>query len=737
MDGSIVKANGSAMRHLGLTYDELTGRYLADFESETIDEAGNPMPLTDYPVFRCLHSGRPEGPDTVGVRRRDGKVAWGIFTAIPLHRPDGQQDGSLVTFLDITERKDFEEALRESEERFRFAQASASAGTFDWDASDCLIWSDSAYELFGVEPGTALTSESWLAAIHAEDRERIRSEMRAIGAARQAEFRMEYRTEHPAAGLRWIATLGRCLYDADGHVARVAGIHLDITQLKNAQLALARSEERYRRLADHGAMGIWEVARDTGETVFANPALCRMLEVTPEELKGVDFRSFFSPESLKVLDRELARRSRGEASTYEVELIGKKGGRRRVMISGAPAIDPYTKLETLIGTFTDITDQKAAEDALRHAQKLDAVGRLASGVAHDFNNLLTAIFGFTSLARRTLSPNHPATKALDRVDEAARQASGVSKALLTFTRQDQSEKKPVRLCDVVEESARLLRRTLPSDIELRTIPPRSPVWVLADRTQLLQVVMNLAINARDAMPDGGRLTISVDTAPAQLNGDAATTAARLTVTDTGCGLTPEVLSRIFEPFFTTKPVGEGTGLGLPIIHGIVENHHGKIEIDSAPGRGATFRILLPQTEPAEQSEPGRSVIAPVGRGELILLADSHVYIRELMASMLLSMGYRVAQASDPAMLEEMALSDPPPRLLIMDADLAGSPPPRELIARIRSAAGGIPIVLMSARSEVADISADPETSILRKPFQMTELASAVNKALHTTPSTIQ
>jgi len=223
--------------------------------------------------------------------------------------------------------------------------------------------------------------------------------------------------------------------------------------------------------------------------------------------------------------------------------------------------------------------------------------------------------------------------------------------------------------------------------------------------------------------------------PNELNGDGATIAARLTVSDTGCGMSQAVLARIFEPFFTTKPEGEGTGLGLSIIHGIVENHHGVIEVTSEPGAGTTFRVLLPLTDPAEEGEPRASNPTPAGQGELILLADSHVYIRELMASMLLSMGYQVAQASDAVGLHELATGGAPPRLLILDADLAG--PAQELVARLRGSGVGAPIVLMSARPEVTVTSSDPETSILRKPFQMTELASAVTKALHTTPSTTQ
>jgi two-component system, cell cycle sensor histidine kinase and response regulator CckA len=732
MDGRIVKANSMAVEHLGCTYDELTAALVADFGAVTVDEDGREYLPEDYPVVRCLKSGAPEGPVTIGVRRPDGKINWGLYTAIPLHRPDGEQDGALVTFLDLTHRKEAEAALRDSEERFRFAQACASAGTFDWDPSDRLLWSESTYQLFGIPVGAEMSGNTWLSLIVEADRQRIADQMAAVAAARDSEFRMEYRICHPQDGIRSIATLGRCMFDQDGHAVRVAGIHIDLTELKTAQAALARSEERYRRLADHGAMGIWEVARESGETVFANPAMCRMLEVdSPEELQGTDFRTFFTPESRRVMEIEHAKRVRGEVSTYEVELVGRRGGRRFVMITGTPATNAEEGLDTLIGTFTDISDRKMAEDALRQAQKLDAVGRLASGIAHDFNNLLTAIFGFTSLARRTLSANHPATKALDRVDDAAQQASGVTRGLLTFTRQNESEKRPVRLGDVVQDSVRLLRRTLPAGIELRVRIAEAPVWVRADTTQLHQVLMNLAINARDAMPAGGHITISVDRGEATLSGSGAGQVARFSVSDTGTGMPPDVRSRIFEPFFTTKPAGEGTGLGLPIIHGIVNDHGGRIEVDSEPGKGTTFRILLPLTELRLVDDGGTGERAmPAGRGELVLLADDHGYVREIVASMLLSMGYRVLQASDgPGLLEQFQASQASVRLLIVDSQMPGWSS-QEGITRMREAGARIPAILLSGTpTENAD-STDPDTLILRKPFQMTELADAVAKALH-------
>jgi two-component system cell cycle sensor histidine kinase/response regulator CckA len=602
MSGAIVKANTQAQRVLGLTVDELTRRTVRDFATETIYEDGRPCPPEDYPVSRALATGRDQPAMTIGVRRADGHTSWGVYTAIPIFESGtGRQSGALVTFVDITERKAYEERL-------------------------------------------------------------------------------------------------------------------------------ARSEERYRRLAEHGAVGIWEVRPD-GQTVYANPAMCRILDVpSPEALAGLTWQEFFDESSLRIVEREHRRRFEGLASAYEVQITTRRGAKRRVMISGAPAVNPQLKLETFLGTITDITELKNAEEALRQAQKLDAVGRLASGVAHDFNNLLTAIFGFTALARRSLPPDHAAAQALDRIDEAATQAGGITKGLLTFTREEPAQRKPVILGKIVTDAAALLRRTLPADVDLRvSVDPDRPVWVLADTTQLHQVIMNLAINARDAMPGGGLLTLAVDCVDTA--GDHSSY-ARLTVTDTGAGMTPEVRDRVFDPFFTTKPIGEGTGLGLPITMGIVREHGGRIEVETELGRGTTFRILLPLGAPAAETEP-RPANRPIpgGRGELVLLADDHTYVREIMASMLQSLGYRVLQAGDALSLLELFENNiDTVRVIAVDAELPGGGG-QECLRRVHAKREMLPTILMSPAHDQNANNGDDPTYVLGKPFQMNELADAVAAAL--------
>jgi signal transduction histidine kinase/ActR/RegA family two-component response regulator len=382
-------------------------------------------------------------------------------------------------------------------------------------------------------------------------------------------------------------------------------------------------------------------------------------------------------------------------------------------------------------------DRAALQKQLNQAQKMEAIGLLAGGVAHDFNNLLTVIRGNAGRVRGMLAADHQAQEALIVMEQAAQQATGVTRSLLTFSRELPVEKKPVDLCALVEDSTRLLRRMIPAAIELEVqIRREPPLWVSADQTQLQQVVLNLAINARDAMPDGGTLRVAV--APAGEPGAAelpgsSTSAARyalLEVADTGVGMPPETRERVFEPFFTTKERGQGTGLGLSVVHGIVEDHGGDIEVQSEVGRGSTFAVFLPCTQPDLLSEPSTpSAITPRGQGELILLAEDDAHVRGLIALTLESLGYRVLQASDGAAVLDMCDQHRQElRLFILDLDL----PKRsglDCLSQIRQRGMTTPVVAITGNVTVGRDIPDDKTVLMCKPFDMPELARIVWEAL--------
>jgi len=367
---------------------------------------------------------------------------------------------------------------------------------------------------------------------------------------------------------------------------------------------------------------------------------------------------------------------------------------------------------------------------LRQAQKLEAVGLLAGGIAHDFNNLLTAIHGYTELARAALPANHPALEALTGVTDAAMQAAGVTRALLTFSHKGQTHKRPTDLVEVVADSIRFLRRTLPSSIEIiADLPTDDPHVLNADPTQLQQVIMNLAVNARDAMPGGGTLRMALQR---RMASEAPALPAEepeivLAVSDTGIGIPADIRERIFEPFYSTKSAGQGTGLGLSIIHGIVADHGGRIAVQSTVGRGTTFTITLPGTaEPIPSPPEAPQPLCRSGQGEVILLAEDDRQIRRIIASALRDAGYDVVQAEDgDALVEAFGEHESRVRGIVTDIDM-----PKQsglaALTRIRGRGSAVPAVVITAIvDEDFEDQFDEHTVLLRKPFSIMALADLV------------
>jgi signal transduction histidine kinase len=380
---------------------------------------------------------------------------------------------------------------------------------------------------------------------------------------------------------------------------------------------------------------------------------------------------------------------------------------------------------------------RRSEEHLREAQKLEAIAHLTSGIAHDFNNLIAVISASSEALRTYVEDRDTARAELDRIQQASEQAMHVTRSLLTFSRNVPVEKLPIRLQNLVDETSDLIRHILPVGVELIVRRPDEPaVWVSSDRTQLQQVLLNLAINARDAMPLGGTLSISLSSARETQPDSSATPSdvspgfARITVADTGIGIPPELRSRIFEPLFTTKARGAGTGLGLSIVHGIVTEHDGRIEVESETGRGSSFSVYLPQVGPPDVPKRPLPEAGPEGKGELILLAEGHEQVRAALASTLESLGYEVVQAGDgAAFLERLAENRAAAELLVVEMDL----PKRsglKCLSDIRAAGVDVPAVMITGRSvEPIDERLGTNEVLLRKPFEMSEFGELVTALL--------
>ncbi len=335
--------------------------------------------------------------------------------------------------------------------------------------------------------------------------------------------------------------------------------------------------------------------------------------------------------------------------------------RRRIDAHGAPhweelhsypITDTRGHVTAVIETIRDVTEQRSLQEQLRQAQKMEAIGTLAGGVAHDFNNILTGILGYGEVVQMGLTPDSPWQEPIEQILAAAERGAQLTGGLLAFSRKRVIDRRPVDLSEVVRNVAGLLRRLIGEDIELSTALSTAALVVLADVGQMEQILMNLAANARDAMPKGGSLTITTQgrrldaSAARALGGTEAGDYAQIEVSDSGSGMDDATLEKAFEPFFTTKAQGKGTGLGLSIVYGIVKQHGGLVELSSELGRGTTFRILIPRAQEAVQIAAPKSLAPPARGTETILLAEDDPTVRALLSNVLRGHGYRVLEAAD-------------------------------------------------------------------------------------------
>ena len=420
--------------------------------------------------------------------------------------------------------------------------------------------------------------------------------------------------------------------------------------------------------------------------------------------------------------------------SLDYRIVTKSGDERWLSHYCTPVYDDEGRFAGRRGGTRDITDRKQLAEQLRQAQKLEAVGQLAGGVAHDFNNLLTAIIGNAERLEQTVAGDLRGAQALEAIREATRQATGVTRALLTFSSRIPTEKQRVDVFALVKKTTHLLERMTPASTSIVVDPDdETPVWIYADGTQLQQVVMNLVINARDAMPDGGRIHIGIQQASGPVTKLAAsdsTTAGtevdrfvKLIIADTGTGMPAQIKERIFEPFFTTKERGQGTGLGLAIVHGIVKDHNGHIDVDSAPGEGTTVTIALPVLE-FDQASAAIDQGGGAGRaeGELVLLAEDNWNIRSLVATVLRDVGFEVCEVADGQSLIA-SFEDLVDRvsLFVLDVDL----PHRsglDCLRTMRARAASTPAIIITGGGQLLDShELDEHTILLRKPFGMAEL----------------
>ena len=626
---------------------------------------------------------------------QDGRIVW-LRDVVQVVVEDGRVVGLHGVMLDITARKHTEQALLQSEQRWHFAVEGTGDGVWDWDATTNRVqFSHRWKEMLGYEDheiGDRL--EEWKDRVHPDDLVGVFAKLQPHLEGKVASYSSEHRLRTKDGRWKWILDRGKVLErDAEGRPLRVVGTHSDITErkrdeaLREEQAAvlemIARGAApdatldrllRAFELRDDGMLCSVMVLDDEGKRLIANsapnlpPDLVRALdgiEIGPNstccgaavhhrETRIVDE---IASDPLWASKREVARRCGIKASLsvplYDAHrnpigtfsVFHKHTGRPDA--SHISWITSAAQTATLCITAARAERQRISLEAqLRHAQKLEAMGTLAGGIAHDFNNILAAILGNVELARAELARGGEVQNNLDEIGKATQRATSLVRQILTFSRRQIVERQAISLKPVLEEGMRLLRATLPASVDLSLSVAADAPDVLADPTQIQQILINLGTNAWHAFEGrGGHLRlhlerVELDAEQARRHANlSAGTYALLTVNDNGKGMDQATLERVFEPFFTTKPAGQGTGLGLSVVHGIVRNHEGAILVDSSPGKGTTFRIWLPASGPAAKASNVAKTGLQQGRGERVLYLDDEPQLAEVGRRMLTLLGY--------------------------------------------------------------------------------------------------
>ncbi|MEJ2031612.1 MAG: PAS domain-containing protein [Deltaproteobacteria bacterium] len=563
-----------------------------------------------------------------------------------------------------------------------------------------------------------------------EAEQRREADQAVLAAGRPARQDMEVET---VDGLRWLQVSRIPVCDETGKpVALLCSVH-DTTERKRTEEALRKYEQIVSASQEHMAFAdrnyVYQAVNDSHLRDFKK----KREEIVGRSMADLLGQRLFEKEIKEKVDRALA----GETIHFETWCVLPGMGRRCQEVTYYPFFDKDRSISGVVIYVRDITDRKQVEERLRRAQKLEAIGTLAGGIAHDFNNILQPIIGYAQLSLKDLPKGNEHWENLQEIVKAVRRAADLIKQILTFSRQAEQERSPSQLQPLIKEVAKSLRAFLPSTIEIREEVDPSCRQIHADLTQIHQVLMNLATNAYHAMRrDGGVLTIGLDEEmelPGEINpGGVKTGYARLTVTDTGHGMTREIQDRVFDPYFTTKGQGEGTGLGLATVHGIVEAHGGKIIVQSAPGEGTRFEIYLPLVSAEGIKEKEQERIGLLPHDAHILFVDDEAPIAELGCKLLERLGCQVTAVNDSRDAWQAFAARPDAFHVVVTDQIMPHLTGTELARRILDQRPELPIILVTGFAELLDEEQAQSMGIqeiLMKPVATGELVAALARAL--------
>ncbi len=694
--------------------DSPLSRHLASGRPASIQQALSAVqPVPVLVAFRTL---RGEGlgmepPLVLAVSRGVDEILapWRLQTAWLMAALAAASAAAFLTLRGAQRRRAGEAA---DAERLRLALSGGDLALWDLDiVTDRSVVNERWSTMLGYQPGEITADDAgWRGLVHPDDRERVVALQEAHLAGRSEAFEATYRIRHRDGHYLWILDRGRVLARApDGRPLRMVGTHMDVTAAVEAEAAQRAAQDELAATLAAVPDLLFDIDAD-GLVVGMHAPRAELLVLPPDRQVGRQVSETLPAEAAAMVMRvlhEALRNGHASGAPYALDL---RAGRRWFELTASRRSVPPGEKPRCILLARDVTDRVLGEEQratlerqVREAQRIESLGTLAGGIAHDFNNILAAILGNASLARDALPQAHPALASLDRIHKAGLRARSLVQQILTFSRRDPAALHAQPLKPVVEETVALLRATLPATVRLVVVVSESPLIVEADATQLQQVLMNLCTNAWHALPEGrGRIEIGLaevpgdpEAAPTDLR---AQRHAHLWVSDDGSGMDSAIRERLFDPFFTTKPVGQGTGLGLSVAHGIVRGHGGSISVDTAPGQGSTFHVRLPLAEAAAALQPdaGGPAAAPApGIGRHVLVLDDDEVMALTAQALLERAGWRVTRCHAAAEALNL-LGEGGPRFDVVVSDynmpdMSGT----EFAVRARQLQPGLPIVISS------------------------------------------
>jgi PAS domain S-box-containing protein len=699
---------------------------------------GTRLGAMEWPLARTVLTKQPVRGEEIRIRRGDGSDGFIRMSSAPVADADGRIVAAVAIVVDVTDQRKAERAVRSTDERLRFVARATNDVIWDWDIrTNALTWNDSVEHVFGHKQTKIFPEiQWWYDHIHPEDRERVVSGVHGVLEHGGTSWSDQYRYRRADGTYANVMDRGHIARDNVGAAIRMIGAMTDVTERSRSEAAI-----RFQAQLLNAVQQAVVATDPEGLVIFWNAFAEKLYGWAAEEAVGRSIQELTPSPFLRDHGGEIGQRGEaGESWTGEYLVQGKSGKAFPALLTTAPVRDERGTVVGYVRVSIDLTERRNLEEQFRQSQKMDAVGRLAGGIAHDFNNLLTVIRLNTEIIMEGFDPSDPRSEDVKQIRSAAERASSLTKQLLAFSRKQILQPRVLDMNSVVATVEPMLRRLIGEDVTIAsTCAARG--YVVADPGQLEQILVNLVVNARDAMPQGG--TISIETRNVELDETYTSEHApvmpgryvMLAVGDTGVGMSVDTREHAFDPFFTTKEAGKGTGLGLATVYGIVKQSGGYVWIYSEPGQGTALKLYFPEVSAAAAFQPAEYNPASkqAARGsETILLVEDEAAVRGLTSRILEKQGYRVLSAQHGREAMDIATKEGGKIDLVLTDIVMPGMNGRGLVERLAGIRPTMKSLYMSGYTDDDIIRRgfmEPSKSFLQKPFTSESLLQIVRKVL--------